>query len=90
MRTEGILAERVRSSRHASFSIVTSSMNGPRPLLLAEEEVGHDVEVVAQGEVLEDGGDAERLGLGRTADVDLLAGEGDVAGVGLCRRRRSP
>ncbi len=82
IRTLGIFAERVRSSRHASFSMVTSSMNGSEDLLLAEEEVGHDVEVVAQGEVLEDGGDAEGLGLGRAAGPDGLAVEGDVAVVG--------
>ena len=31
MRTDGILAERVRSSRHASFSMWTSSSTDPRP-----------------------------------------------------------
>ena len=82
IRTLGILAERVRSSRQASFSMWTSLMNGPAALLLAEEEVGHHVEVVAQGEVLEDGGDAEVLGLGRATDPDGLAVEGDVAVVG--------
>ena len=67
IRTEGILADRVRSSRHASFSMSTSSMNRSERLLLSEEQVGDDVEVVAQREVLEHRGDAEGLGLGRAA-----------------------
>ena len=53
-----------------------------RDLLAAEEEVGDDVEVVAEREVLVDGRDPERgrvLGLG---DRDLLAAEADRAGVG--------
>ena len=39
--------------------------------LAAEEEVGDDVEVVAEGEVLEHGGDAEGLGRGGVRDGDL-------------------
>jgi len=44
-----------------------------------EEEVGHHVEVVAQREILVDGGDAEHLGIVRFGDRDLLAVEGDDA-----------
>ena len=67
MRTDGIFADRVRSSRHDSFSMSTSSSTGPLVPFLAEEEVRDDVEVVAQRQVLEDRGDPERLGLGGAA-----------------------
>ena len=53
-----------------------------RDLLAAEEEVGDDVEVVAEGEVLVDGGDPERGGVLGPGDRDLLAAEADAAGVG--------
>ena len=43
--------------------------------LAAEEEVGDDVEVVAERQVLEDGRDAEVLGLGRAVDGRGLAVE---------------
>ena len=52
--------------------------DGAAAVLLPEEQVGDDVEVVAQGEVLEDRGDAQSLGLG-TARRSRPA----------CRRRRS-
>ena len=50
--------------------------------LAAEEQVGDDVEVVAQREVLVHGRDAERGGGLRDADVDGLALEEELAGVG--------
>jgi len=51
-------------------------------LLLAEEQVRHHVEVVAQREVLVDGCDAERVGVARYQDVDLFAVEEDAPLVG--------
>src|SRR5690606_5364341 len=50
-------------------------------LLHAEEEVADDVEVVAEGEVLVDGGDAEALRVGRAGDGDLPALPADRAAV---------
>ena len=48
--------------------------------LLAEEEVGDDVEVLAEREILEDGGDAERERVGRAGQRHRLAAEVDRAG----------
>src|SRR4029077_10295535 len=53
-----------------------------RDHLLAEEEIGDDVEVVAQREVLVDGRDAERGRILRPRDRDLPAVEIDRAVVG--------
>ena len=61
----------------------TSSRRPAVPELPAEEQVADDVEVVAQREVLEHGGDAEVLGLGGARDADRPAVEGDVPVVGL-------
>ena len=58
-------------------------MNAAEVPLLAQEQVGDHVEVVAQRQVLEHGGDAEGLGLGGTRTRHLAAVEGDVAAVGL-------
>ena len=56
---------------------------GPgRDLLAPEEEVGDDVEVVAEGEVLVDGRDPQVGRVLRFGDRDLLAVEADRAGVG--------
>jgi len=51
-------------------------------LLLTEEQVGHRVEVVAQGEVLVDGCDPERNGRLRAVDVHGLPVEVELAFVG--------
>ena len=69
MRTEGILALSWRSSRQDSCSIVDLVERAAAVELAAEEQVGDDVEVVAQREVLEHGRDAEPLGLGRAGDA---------------------
>src|SRR5699024_1213049 len=53
-----------------------------RDLLAAEEEVGDDVEVVAEGEVLVDGRDPERGRVLRFGDRDRLAVEADRPLVG--------
>ena len=55
----------------------TSSSGRPRAQLAAEPQVGDDVEVVAQREVLEHRRDAELLRIGRAADLDRLAVELD-------------
>ena len=61
----------------------------PAPAQLpAEVQVRDHVEVVAQGQVLEDGGDAELLRLGRTADPHLPAVEHHRARRRRCRPRR--
>jgi len=52
-----------------------------RLLLPAEEQVGDDVEVVAEGQVLVDGGDAELGDVARPRDHDRLAVEDDLPGV---------
>ena len=64
-RTEGMRAASSFSSVQARTSIATSSRLPGRELV-AEEEVGDDVEVLAQREILEDRGDAqlERRGSG--------------------------
>ena len=82
MRTDGILADSCRSSSQERFSISTSSERASGRVLLAEVEVGDDVEVVAEGEVLEDRRDAEVLGLLRAVDGDRLAVEDHLALVG--------
>jgi hypothetical protein len=48
---------------------------------VAEEHVLDDVEVVAQGEVLVDRGDAERLGGPGAVEVDLVALPEDLAAI---------
>ena len=53
-----------------------------RDLLATEEEVGDDVEVVAEREVLVDGRDPERGRVLGSGDRDLLAVEADRALVG--------
>ena len=53
----------------------------PAAKLAAEPQVGDDVEVVAQREVLEDGGDPELLRVGGARDLDDLAVELDGPGV---------
>jgi hypothetical protein len=67
----GGLVEGVHRDRDAA--VVTGD------LLLTEEEVGDHVEVVAKGEVLEDGGDAELPGRLRRRHLDLLAFEEHLA-----------
>jgi hypothetical protein len=87
MRTEGILADRVRSRPPRlglHRDLVDQAALG---VLLAEEQVGDDVEVVAERQVLEHGRDPERLGGGRSGHVDLTAVEGDGARVGLVDAR---
>ena len=88
LRRLGIVTARLESSSPVWCSIRASSSwretvpETGRDLLAAEEEVGDDVEVVAEGEVLVDGRDPQRgrvLGLG---DRDLLAVEADRALVG--------
>jgi hypothetical protein len=48
---------------------------------VAEEQVGHHVEVVAEREVLIDGGDAEAVGVGRVVDRHPLVARHDGAAV---------
>src|SRR3984885_2372890 len=48
-------------------------------LLAAEKHVRHDVQIVAQGQVLVDGGDAEIAGILRGVQVDLAALPEDLA-----------
>ena len=70
MRTEGILAESWRS-RFQTALLHLDLVEGEVADLPAEEEVGDDVEVVAQGEILEDGGDAEGPGCRRRGMVTV-------------------
>ena len=58
-----------------------------RDLLMAEEDVGDDVEVVAEGEVLVDRRDAELGGVLRPGDLDLATVEADPAFVGAVDAR---
>jgi hypothetical protein len=46
---------------------------------MPEEEIGHDVEIFAQREILEDGGDAHVQRLGGAVERHLLAAEFDRA-----------
>ena len=67
-------AQRLRLHRHVVEAQWTN--------LLAEEQVLDDVEVLAEGEVLEHGGDAQVVGGCRTGDRHLLGGERDRSRVG--------
>ena len=75
-----VLAHRPqRAHREALEGLVGALLHGrlvqrdPGLDLAAEEHVVHHVEVVAQGEVLVDDLDAQRVGLLRPGDVDRLA-----------------
>ena len=68
----------------------TSSSVLPLTQLAPEPQVGDDVEVVAQREVLEDRRDAELLRVGGAVDVDGLAVELDRAGIRGVHARRAP
>ena len=59
-----------------------------RQQLAAEEQVGHRVQVVGQRQRLVDGLDAQRLRIGRRADVHLLAADQDLAAVDRVRARQ--
>ena len=63
-RTLGMRAESSLSSVQARTSIATSSSR-KRVELTAEEDVGDDVEVLAEREILEDRRDAEPQGVDR-------------------------
>ncbi len=63
-RTVGILAESWREQLPAA-DLHLHVVQPQAAQLGAQEEVLHHVEVLAQGEVLEDGGDAEVAGVGR-------------------------
>ena len=81
MRTVGIFAE--SCAQQLPRPDLHRHLVEPQPAeLLAEEQVLDDVEVLAQGEVLEHGGDPELRGRRPGRDGHLLASEGDGAGVG--------
>ena len=67
----------------ACSSMLISSSCEALQFLAAEEHVLHDVQVVAQGEVLVDGGDPEVGGRLGAVQVDRLALPEDLARVGL-------
>ena len=69
MRTDGILADSCGAAATTAFHLLLVERRGRA--LLAEEQVGDDVEVVAEREVLEDGRDAEFSGLARRVDVTV-------------------
>jgi hypothetical protein len=80
--------------RSAAARIAARSMRGRKPSqraarLAAEEDVGADVEIVGQRQVLVDRLDAAVAGLRGLAKLDPLAGEADLAADPAGRRRRS-
>ena len=78
-RTLGIRAASSESSVQARTSIATSS-SCHRVDLVAEEQVRDHVEVLAEREVLVDGGDPKLQCVARAGHGDRLAAEADLAG----------
>ena len=77
-----VVTARLASVSLADVSMLSSSSKMPPSALPAQEHVLHDVEVVAQGEVLVDGLDAERGGVAGRADVHRPPVPADLAAVG--------
>ena len=80
-RTDGILAASSRSRRPRALLHADLVEGAAADELAAQPQVRDDVEVVAERQILEHGGDAEVLRIGGTVDVDDLAVELDRAGI---------
>ena len=87
-RTDGMRADELVQKRpgpHLHGHLVEA----PGVLLAAEIDVRHDIEVLAERKVLEDGGDAEVEGGGGVAHRDLPAQEAYRAGARLMDAREN-
>src|SRR5699024_988984 len=78
--------ERGQEFPGATFHLDLVQSAGEVELLVTEEEVPDDVEIVAKGEVLVDGGDTQTLCVCGVCDVDRFAVPGDDTTVvgGVC------